>query len=261
VKILFVEMETARFQDIDHDILAGGHTVERVQFTNLAAMLSGRGLGGMLRAVRKCDLVFIWFANLHALCSCILARILGKPSVVVGGGYDFCIMPEIGYGLGLTLKGRIYAWTVFHICSRIIVNSRSSMEILVRNYRVPRGKVDVIYHGVDVFEEAKRIDPAEKETLAITVGTVVWPNLKLKGIETFVRAAALLPSVRFEVIGPATDGSLDYLRRLSTGNIVFRGWLGDRDLATAYRRARVVVQASHQAARWPRRCSSGVFRS
>ena len=108
----------------------------------------------LLRAVRRSDLVFGWFASWHTFLPVTLAWLMRRPSVLVAGGYDTARMPEIGYGIQQRrLLGPISRW-VLRRATRIVTNS----EYTARETRAIAGsipaKVTVVHHGVpDPFGE------------------------------------------------------------------------------------------------------------
>ncbi len=192
--------------------------------------------------VKRHDLVFGWFASWHTLLPIEFARLLRKPSVLVIGGYDVAMMPEIGYG---HQRGGIKKWLsrrTMRSASCLVTNSLYSQEEAVRNAALSKTKVHAIYHGVpDLFGDLPR---APRDRMVLTVGNVDRWNLKRKGHEPFVRAAALLPDVRFVLVGNWKDDAIEYLRRIATSNVEFTGRLSDEELLNYYRQAAVYVQAS-----------------
>ncbi len=78
----------------------------------------------------------------------------------------------------------------------------------------------------------------------LTVGNVDRPNLQRKGLEPFVRAAALLPGRRFVVVGAWLDDAIEQLRAIAPPNVTFTGRLSDAQVQDQLRRAAVYVQAS-----------------
>ena len=192
--------------------------------------------------VKRHDLVFGWFASWHTLLPIEFARLLRKPSVLVIGGYDVASMPKIGYG---HQRGGIKKWLsrrTMRSASCLVTNSLYSQEEAVRNAALSKTKVHAIYHGVpDPFGDLPR---APRDRMALTVGNVDRWNLKRKGHEPFVRAAALLPDVKFVLAGNWKDDAIEYLRRIATPNVEFTGCLSDEELLNYYRQAAVYVQAS-----------------
>jgi hypothetical protein len=67
----------------------------------------------VLRLVRRHDVIFGWFASWHTCLPFLAARLLGKPSLLVIGGYDLANLPNIGYGHQRGgLKKWVSRWTM-----------------------------------------------------------------------------------------------------------------------------------------------------
>jgi glycosyltransferase involved in cell wall biosynthesis len=128
------------------------------------------------------------------------------------------------------------------LARRLITNSHFSAREACENAALGHGSARVIYHGVpDGFGD---LSTRDRELLAITIGNVDRPNLARKGFEPFVAAAALLPEVRFVVVGAWKDDAIEHLRSIAGPNVEFTGWVDDAALDSYYRRAAVYVQAS-----------------
>jgi glycosyltransferase involved in cell wall biosynthesis len=235
-RILYVHSRKASFVAIDRDILAERHEVEDL-------FQPGRWPNPVkvIRGVLRSDLVFGWFASWHTFFPVTLAWLLGKPSVMIVGGFDTANMPDIGYGYQ---QGGLRRWASLWImrrATRLATNSEYSLSEIERNTPIPPSRVRVIHHGVpDPFGE----EPGPKEREALTVGAIDRTTLVQKGQIPFVEAAKLLPDVSFTFAGKWLDDSIDELRRRGGDNVRFTGWLSDEDLHAAYRRAAVYVQAS-----------------
>ncbi|MCL4489670.1 MAG: glycosyltransferase [Chloroflexi bacterium] len=234
--ILFVHNHPARFVQIDLALLREGYAVrewcQRSRIVNVAALA---------RALAQSDLVFGWFATWHTLMPVVLARALGRPSVLVVGGYDTANMPEIEYG---NMRGglrRFISRTTMRSASRLITNSSYTRDEAIRNAGVDSNRVSVIYHGL----ECRGHGGSEKKgNLAITIGNVDRWNLHRKGLEPFVQTARLLPDVSFAVIGAWQDRAIEDLRSIAPANVEFTGRVSDGELDDYIARARVYVQAS-----------------
>jgi glycosyltransferase involved in cell wall biosynthesis len=194
------------------------------------------------RQVRTHDLVFGWFASWHTFLPFVLARLSGKPSVLVVGGYDVANMPQIGYGHQRGgLKKWVSRWTM-RLATRLITFSNYSGGEAEHNASISKEHVSTIYIGVpDPFVS---LPQAQRGRIALTVGNVDRSNLLRKGHEAFVRTAALMPDVSFVLAGAWQDSAIDHLRAIATPNVTLTGWLTDEALDDYYRRASVYVQVS-----------------
>jgi glycosyltransferase involved in cell wall biosynthesis len=237
LQILLVYSRESTFVEIDRDLLARrGHVRDWAQARPIVNVFALAG------AVRGSDLVFGWFASWHTFWPVLLARILGRPSVLVIGGFDTARMPEIDYGLQQrAVMGRVSRWVMRH-ATRLVTNSNYSLREIETNAGMPPSAVRVIHHGVpDPFGE---LPSGPRERVALTVGIVEQRNLERKGLVAFVRAASLLPDVKFVVAGNWIDDSVDELRAIASGNVTLTGWVEQDELDELYRRASVYVQAS-----------------
>lgn len=236
-RILFVHNGPTQFVQLDLDEL-------RKRYGVTECYLRSRWVNAISiwQQVKTHDLVFGWFASWHTFLPLLFARRLGKPSVLIIGGYDVANMPDIGYG---HQRGGIKRWVsrrTMRLANRLVTNSHYSREEAARNALVPEEQVQPLYHGVkDPFSS---LPQATRARMALTVGNVDRSNLRRKGHEPFVRAAALMPDVEFTLAGAWKDDAIDYLRSIATPNVTFTGWLSKEELCDYYRRAAVYVQPS-----------------
>ena len=235
-KVLFVHNYPSKFVESDLHLLQGRYAVsewyQKSRLVNLPALA---------RAISQSDLVFGWFASWHTFFPILLARMLGKPSLLVVGGYDTANVPEISYG---SQRGGIKKWvsrTAMHHSSQLIVNSIATRDEAISNADIDPGRINVIYHGL---KSSSSFATVPKENLAVTVGNVDRCNLKRKGLEPFVRAAGLIPEYEFVMIGAWRDDAIESLRMVAPSNVRFTGWVRDEELNKYYLRAAVYVQAS-----------------
>jgi glycosyltransferase involved in cell wall biosynthesis len=235
-RILFVHSKATRFVRDDLEILSDGYRVvewyQKNRFVNVVSLW---------RAVRTSDLVFGWFASWHTFIPAIMARFMNRPSVYVVGGYDTANMPEIGYG---SQRGGIRRWvarTVMRCATTLITHSNFTRTEAIQNARVDPAKIHTVYLGVSIPVHRQL---CVKVPLVVTVGNVDECNLKRKGLEPFVRAAAGFPDMQFALIGRWLDNSVDFLRSIASPNLMITGEVTDEELARFLDRAMVYVQAS-----------------
>lgn len=237
LQILFVYSRASTFVAIDRELLARlGRVRDWPQARPIVNLFALAG------AIRKSDLVFGWFASWHTFWPVLLARLLGRPTVLVIGGFDTAKLPDIDYGLQQRpVMGRVSRWVMRH-ATRLVTNSTYSRHEIEANVGIPPSDVEVVYHGVpDPFGEP---GTGGRERIAVTVGIVEQRNLERKGLLAFVRAASLLPDVEFVVAGKWIDASVEELRAIAPDNVTLTGWVEQDELEALYRRASVYVQAS-----------------
>lgn len=234
-QILFVHNSLSSFVRIDRDLLAE-------QYSLCEWFQSNRTVNPFVfyEKIKKCDLVFGWFASWHTFFPVHLAPMLRKPSLLVVGGYDSANLPEIGYGsMRGGVRRRVAQWTMRN-ATALVTNSQFTRTEVIQNAGVDAACVTAIYHGLAPVEYSNR----RKEKLVITIGNVDQGNLERKGLMTFVRAAAHLPNIPFVVIGAWLDDATTELQRIATPNVQFTGRIEDTALHDFLARAVVYVQAS-----------------
>lgn len=236
-RILFVHNARTRFVALDIEILRA-----RCQVTECCQYSRRVAPAALWSQVRAHDLVVGWFASWHTFLPVLFARLLGRPALLIIGGYDLANMPLIGYG---HQRGGLKKWIsriTIAMADCLVTNAHYSREEAQRNLGLPAERVRVIYHGIpDPFGA---LPGAPRARMALTVGNVDQPNLARKGHEPFVRAAALLPDVAFVLAGDWKDDAIAQLRAIAGPNVIFTGWLDERMLLDYYCRAAVYVQAS-----------------
>jgi glycosyltransferase involved in cell wall biosynthesis len=238
-RILFVCPSDASFIRVDREVLAERWPVE-------VWKQPGRFANpfGLLAALRRADVVVGWWASWHTFWPFTLAPLLGKPSLLIVGGFDTANMPEIGYGFQQGGLKRALSRFVMRRATRLVTNSHYSQREIERNIGFGPDRVGVIHHGVpDPYGELP--DDAGRRRMALSVGFVTRANLEIKGQRAFVEAARELPDVEFVLAGPWKDDAIDGLRARATPNVTFTGWLEQEDLDRLFREASVYVQPSH----------------
>jgi glycosyltransferase involved in cell wall biosynthesis len=237
-RILFACGSDASFIRIDRELIAERWPLEEWRqpgrFTNLARLLP---------MLRRCDLVVGWWASWPTFFPVLLGRAMGKPSLLIVGGFDTASMPEIGYGFQQRGPRRWLSRWVMRAATRLVTNSHYSQREIEANIGFPPERVRVIHHGVpDPYGE---LPSGERRRMALNVGYVTRANLEIKGMRAFVAAAAELPDVEFVLAGPWRDGAIERLRAGAPPNVRFTGWLERDELDRLFREAAVYVQPSH----------------
>ncbi len=239
-RVLFVHNSPTRFVQIDLALLR-----ERYDITEWYQRGRVVNIPSLANAVRQSDLVFGWFASWHTFWPMLIAGALGRPALLVIGGYDTANLPEIGYG---HMRGGLKRWIAcrtISLASELMTNSCYARDEAIRNAGVDGSRVTVAHHGL---EDDAHADGHPKQALALTVANVDRSNVSRKGLDAFTRAAALLPAVQFVVIGAWRDDAIDDLRSIASPNVQFAGWLDRAAMNEYYARAKVYVQASRHEA-------------
>jgi len=237
-RILYVHSRRNTFTRIDREALEERHeVVDYLQegFRPRPAEL--------WRKVGECDAIVGWFASWHTALALRYARLRGKPSLLIFGGFDTAAMPEIGYGSQRGGLRRRLVKTTAGLATRLVTNSESSLREIAENVGIDPERVEVVYHGIpDRFDG---VDPAaHRGRLVLTVGAVYDVNLLRKGHGPFCEAALQVPDVDWVLAGEWWDETGEDLSANAPPNLRLAGYLPDADLDDLFRDAAVYVQAS-----------------
>lgn len=185
------------------------------------------------------NVTFSWFANFHAFFATLFARILGKKSIVVVGGYDVANEKGIKYGFAIS---PFFSWLpkyVIRYANHVIPFSHFAERELRLIYE------DVNSRVVHLFCDPKKFTPgAEKEDMVITVCHIKRSNILRKGLVTFIESARYLKDTAFVIIGRYEDNTINYLKKIAPANVTFTGYVSEEELIKCYQRARVYCQLS-----------------
>ena len=191
--------------------------------------------------IRAHDLVFCWFASWHSLVPTVVARIQGKPSVIVIGGYDVANVPQASYGSQRRGFRKHLARAVMSLATHLLPFSAAAQKEASVNVGIPHNRMSVVHLGVAAQPDAIENN---RQHMVLTVGIVCRENLLRKGLLPFVQAARSLPQIHFVHVGPCLDDSIDALKAVASPNVQFLGRVSDETLMGLYQRASVYVQAS-----------------
>jgi len=179
------------------------------------------------KAVKRSDLVFIWFGNNSAVG--IIAKILKKPVIIVGGGADVTFVPQIGYGLRRSDKIQLYLRAIgFKSADKVLLFSESSLRDFLTLPGANTHKGRAVYLSVDT----NKFKPnGEKKFQALTVGYINESNMRRKGLQTFIDAACLTPEIKFRLIGQILEQkTADKIKANAPANLDFFGYTDNNEL-------------------------------
>ena len=193
-----------------------------------------------------CDIVYSWFASWRAIIPMIFAKMLGKKVVVVAGGYDCVNNPEINYGAFTKKRDSQVSKFLFKNADIILPVSDSLQEEMFTNlakYDIYPKNVKRIYNGIDTD---KWYPQGRKSPFVLTVCELNKSNVKRKGLDYFLDAAAHSPEIEFVVVGEFKDEeTAKIVKSMATKNVFFTGFVTNEQLLSWYQRAKVYLQLSY----------------
>jgi glycosyltransferase involved in cell wall biosynthesis len=236
MKIAFIYYDFSSFVKQDYEILSRHFTVEKASYR------TPRDIFKIARIIFDSDITYSWFASGHSFIAVIISKMLGKRSIVVAGGYDVAYEPEINYGqYTLGRDKRLYTDYVLKNADLILAVSRFTQEEVLSRAK-PR-MIKVIYNGIDTDKFAPG---SEKKDLVMTVASGTKNVIKLKGIDTFAKAAKHIPETSFLVLGLSDTDREDLAAKYPAPNLQLRGYISQKDLIKCYQKAHVYCQLSYR---------------
>ncbi len=244
-KILFIYTNFSTFVKTDFEILSEEHNVKRYQFKPVKGLLKTaikmiRQLVFLLLNIWKFDTVYIWFADYHSFLPVLFAKLTGKKSFLVIGGYDVVKMPKLNYGVFTSkFRGFCAIYTMNHSTLNLAVSKNVERKV---RWIAPESNVKLVYNCVNISDE-KEINP-EKEDLVLTVAFIDSERtFYLKGIDTFIEVAKLLPEIKFMIIGLDKTMTGQILKNLPK-NLELIGSVNHSELQNYYKKAKIYCQFS-----------------
>jgi len=190
----------------------------------------------------RIDIVYSWFADFHSLIPFLFARLLGKKTVVIVGGFDAVAIPELKYGLFYKkdIRQRIGVWT--YKLSNYILPVDDSLIDSVNNYADPKGlKVGVKAYVPGLKAIIKSIPTGYNPDNWIVKERIRKPGVIAfgyagnmqkfigKGYDFIIEVAKKMPEVEFHLI--SIKGKMnDYARSIATDNITITDSLSQEKL-------------------------------
>jgi glycosyltransferase involved in cell wall biosynthesis len=262
LKILFCHTGFATFVKTDFDILSEKYDVIPYQYKigSNSVMKVWNIFSSFFFAltyVWKVDVVYVWFGGYHGFFPVFFAKMFGKKSVVIVGGYDTSYVPSIKYGVfyqkGLLLWciKRIYHWATW-ICptDESLVKSTNyyadptgiGYPIGILNYMVlDEKKIKPIHLG---FEDINHSEVFEKENIVLSVAIITnEETFHLKGYNHVFDVARQMPEIKF-VTGNFSAELYDKLLEQKPDNMDLLPVMSYFELQEYYKRSKVIFQPS-----------------
>ena len=179
----------------------------------------GAALPRILRAVRRNDVVYCWFASTYAAVAVAAARSLGRPAVIAIGGGDIAGIEEIGYGIWSSpWKSRLVKFALRNAHTILAVDPFLKEEA-ARRADYDGGNIRTLPPGFDAGFWSP--DGTRGDGVLTVAACDSEPRLNVKGIDLVLETARLLPNVRFILVG-IDSRFVPELRMKAPGNIDIR---------------------------------------
>jgi glycosyltransferase involved in cell wall biosynthesis len=245
-KILFIYTNYSTFVRTDFEILATEHEVIKYQYKPVKGLVKTavqflKQIIYLLINIWKFDVVFIWFADYHSFLPVLFAKITGKKSVVVIGGYDVANMPEIRYGSlssPLRKKLTLFTFKFATLCLAVVDELENKIKAVCT-----KAKTKTLYTGYKFFEKGEIAIQENRDKIVLTVSiTDNYQRIQVKGIDRFRELAELLPDFQFIVIG-ANESSKSFFEPIPK-NLMLQPPVNQEKLTEYYSKSSFFAQLS-----------------
>jgi glycosyltransferase involved in cell wall biosynthesis len=250
-RVLFIKHLNSSFIRRDEMLLSKKFTINTYQLQDI------KGLGViqeliklfffLLRNISKHDVIYIWFADFHAVIPVILGRLFRKKSIIIIGGVDAAYVPKYKYGTKTKLFGRLSVWLATKYANLLLPVSQFTAEALFKNVSSHlRLKSHIIYN---CFEPDSLI--AKTSPRAIDVITVCLASrektLYIKGVDFFIEVAQAIPQLNFTIVGLSGE-AFEFCAKKAPSNLKIIGPVIHSELQNMLQNSSVICQFSRHEA-------------
>lgn len=238
--IAFVDRDPpSGFMKTDLALLEERFTVERIVYPGSQ---SASWLLQCLRAARRCDLVYAFFASEHALIPAIAGKGLGRRFLLIPAGYDYANLPEHGYGLAARGQGWLPR-LLGRLADHAMPISEQSLWEFVAQVPSAAPRTSLGYLAVDPTSWTDPGVPRDPD-LVVTLGYIDDEAYERKGIDRFVAASVEDHDRRYVLAGRVTPTVAARVSRMAGSNLECVGHLGHNALRELFWSAGVYAQFS-----------------
>ena len=241
-RVLLVRPNRSSFMDQDEVLLRRHYDVRTLDMYAIprGGLYAPRFLVRLSRDVLWADVVVSWFADRHSATAGLLSRMLGAKCVVIVGGYEAAKVPEIGYGSLLSDKGARTVGKALRRAHLVLAVSEFTKQELESNLNFSGAKVVYNCVGPDFVP-----GDAPKERLVVMVANTLSSTRRLKGLDTFAQASALVPDARFVLVGPNDEETAEALKVMAP-SLEITGQVTHDEVVAWMKRANVYCQTSYR---------------
>ena len=242
--VLFVYVNYSSFVKADYEMLSSFANVTKYQFK------PGKGLFktgiSLLKELIflifngfKFDSTLIWFGDYHSLLPVLFAKLFGKKSFVVIGGYDVSTLSEYGYGAFANPLRAFFTRNTFKTMNLGLPVAEALRIKLLKIY--PEAKAETI--ATICYPDKFTLTDYDRPKRVITISsTESHQRLMVKGLDRFRELALRMPDFEFEIIG-VSEKVKQYFEPIPA-NLILSPPLQYEELTQVYQGASFYAQLS-----------------
>ncbi len=245
-RILFIYTNFSTFVRADYEILSEVHHITKYRYKPVKGLLKNaveitRQFFFLLFNILRFDVVFIWFADYHSFLPVMFAKLTGKKSFVVIGGYDVANMPELKYG-SLSSPFRktmtLFTFKTATLCLAVVEDLEEKIKKIC-----PKAKTMTLNTGYEFFDNPDFRFEQNRDKIILTVSiTDNYQRFRIKGLDRFKELAVLLPDYMFYIIG-VTENAKSLFEPVPENLTLFPP-LSQNEIADYYSKASFFAQFS-----------------
>lgn len=247
-KILFIQLTASSFIRKDEELLKKHFDVQVFCFKHRKGIRIipelFRQLIFLLKNLPEAKLVYVWFADFHAVLPVLTAKLFGKKSVIVIGGVDAAYDPVLKYGTKNKLAGRFSLYISTFLASRLLpVTSHTKNQLLQHVSPRLENKTTVVHNCFDQsFNTAETKSQHRKGVISICLAENL-KTLRVKGIDFLLQVAKSMPDTTFTIVGIHGE-ALQWVRQHMPANVQVFEPVPHSTLLKHYQSAAVICQFS-----------------
>lgn len=243
--VLFVYTSLSTFVNNDYHILSSAHTVQKYHYAPVKGILKNakeisKQFFFLLFFGWKFDLFYCWFADYHSFLPVLFSKVFRKKSVVVIGGYDVCRIRKLNYGaFCYPFRGWFCAKSMRMASCILPVSGHVDRKAKAI---APLTRRKMIYNCVTLDWQGET--ESLKTDSVLTVGLINSERtFYLKGIDTFIETARILPGIKFVIVGLSQSGLAHKLGNLPA-NLTIYDKVEPEELKSFYQKSKIYCQLS-----------------
>jgi glycosyltransferase involved in cell wall biosynthesis len=194
----------------------------------------------LLLKIWRYKTIYIWFADQHSFLPILFSRLTRAKSFLVIGGYDVCRMPKLNYGVFCSkARGFAAAWSMRNCSLNLPVSDHVARKVKAISRRTDS---PMVYNCVNLPDKESMENRPREWVLTVAV-IDSERTFYIKGIDTFIETARLLPEIPFAIIGYDKE-KLNLPGGPFPENLTLISRVSHEDLREYYQRTKVYCQLS-----------------